>query len=260
MADSPLYSPVARYYADHRLDDALRLATVGAPSPAPGPPLVGTPAPGPTVFSRGDPSFHIEWPKPGGSLSGRVEVSVYADQNLGVQYVAVLVDEQFACMANVMPFRVSVDTTIARDGLREIRVDGYGADGTIVKSASALVNIANGQRTLSPVEVTQAVLAHMERWEPHIRATYLLRPEHALAQARPDLVEARGGLTPDEQALLDELGIRKAVHLFVINDIPAEHIGRKLNGYRGQRAATASGVTIIGIGLQHLARFYGLAK
>jgi aspartyl-tRNA(Asn)/glutamyl-tRNA(Gln) amidotransferase subunit A len=24
----------------------------------------------------------------------------------------------------------------------------------------------------------------MERWEPHIRATYLLRPEHALAQAR----------------------------------------------------------------------------
>ena len=40
------------------------------------------------------------------------------------------------------------------------------------------------QRTLSPVEVTQAVLAHMERWEPHIRATYLLRPEMALAQAR----------------------------------------------------------------------------
>lgn len=60
--------------------------------------------------------------------------------------------------------------------------------------------------------------------------------------------------------LLDELGIRMAVHLFVINDIPAEHIGRKLNGYRGQRAATASGVTIIGIGLQRLARFYGLAK
>ena len=40
------------------------------------------------------------------------------------------------------------------------------------------------QRKLSPVEVTQAVLAHIERWEPHIRATYLLRPEMALAQAR----------------------------------------------------------------------------
>ena len=40
------------------------------------------------------------------------------------------------------------------------------------------------QRTLSPVEVTQAVLAHVEKWEPHIRATYLLRPDAALAQAR----------------------------------------------------------------------------
>ena len=40
------------------------------------------------------------------------------------------------------------------------------------------------RRTLSPVEVTQAVLARIERWEPHLRATYLLRPEAALAQAR----------------------------------------------------------------------------
>jgi len=60
--------------------------------------------------------------------------------------------------------------------------------------------------------------------------------------------------------ILDELGVRRALQLFVINDIPAEHIGRKLNGYRGQRAATASGVTIIGIGLQRLAKFYGLSK
>ncbi|WP_440107608.1 amidase [Acidovorax sp. BL-A-41-H1] len=56
------------------------------------------------------------------------------------------------------------------------------------------------QRTLSPVEVTQAVLAHMERWEPHIRATYLLRPETALAQARAS--EARW-LRGEPQGLLD---------------------------------------------------------
>ena len=40
------------------------------------------------------------------------------------------------------------------------------------------------QKSLSPVEVTQAVLRRIERWEPHIHATYLLRPETALAQAR----------------------------------------------------------------------------
>lgn len=39
------------------------------------------------------------------------------------------------------------------------------------------------QRTLSPVEVTQAVLNHIAAWEPHIQATYLLRPERALEQA-----------------------------------------------------------------------------
>ena len=36
----------------------------------------------------------------------------------------------------------------------------------------------------SPVEATQSVLDHIERWEPHIHASYLLRPELALDQAR----------------------------------------------------------------------------
>ncbi|MGH6627916.1 MAG: amidase [Burkholderiaceae bacterium] len=40
------------------------------------------------------------------------------------------------------------------------------------------------RRALSPVEVTQSVLAQIERWEPQLQATYLLRPEAALAQAR----------------------------------------------------------------------------
>ncbi len=40
------------------------------------------------------------------------------------------------------------------------------------------------QRSLSPVEVTHAVLDQVARWEPHLHATYLLRPEAALEQAR----------------------------------------------------------------------------
>jgi aspartyl-tRNA(Asn)/glutamyl-tRNA(Gln) amidotransferase subunit A len=39
-------------------------------------------------------------------------------------------------------------------------------------------------RELSPVEVTQAVLAHIERWEPHLHATWSLDADAALAQAR----------------------------------------------------------------------------
>ncbi|HXE21722.1 MAG TPA: amidase [Rhodoferax sp.] len=39
-------------------------------------------------------------------------------------------------------------------------------------------------RSLSPVEVVQAVLGHMACWEPHLQASYLLRPDLALTQAR----------------------------------------------------------------------------
>lgn len=38
--------------------------------------------------------------------------------------------------------------------------------------------------TLSPVEVVRAILAHIDRWEPQLCATYLLRPERVLEQAR----------------------------------------------------------------------------
>lgn len=39
-------------------------------------------------------------------------------------------------------------------------------------------------RSLSPVEVVQAVLDRIARWEPRLQATYLYRPEVALEQAR----------------------------------------------------------------------------
>ena len=50
-------------------------------------------------------------------------------------------------------------------------------------SAPALIE-AYRRRDLSPVEVTRSVLGHIERWEHHLHALYLLRPELALEQAR----------------------------------------------------------------------------
>uniref|UniRef100_UPI00184EC952 amidase family protein n=1 Tax=Ramlibacter sp. TaxID=1917967 RepID=UPI00184EC952 len=50
-------------------------------------------------------------------------------------------------------------------------------------SATALVD-GYRQRTISPVEVTRAVLGHIERWEHHLQALYLPRPEQAMEQAR----------------------------------------------------------------------------
>ncbi|GKS99468.1 amidase [Acidovorax sp. SUPP3434] len=65
--------------------------------------------------------------------------------------------------------------------------------------AHALLD-AYRSRHLSPVEVTQSVLDHIARWEPHLCATYLLRPEAALEQARAS--EARW-LRGAPQGLLD---------------------------------------------------------
>src|SRR5258708_34405749 len=45
------------------------------------------------------------------------------------------------------------------------------------------------QRTLSPREVVGAVLGHIERWEPSLRATYMLDGERALVE--PEAAERR---------------------------------------------------------------------
>ena len=59
------------------------------------------------------------------------------------------------------------------------------SDVALLSSLSAQeLAAAYRDRKLSPVEVTQAVIAQVERWEPHLQATWLFRPEAALEQAR----------------------------------------------------------------------------
>lgn len=64
----------------------------------------------------------------------------------------------------------------------------------------------------------------------------------------------------EANAQLDVLGVRRPVHWLVINDIKPEDVGRRFIGYRGKDKAAASGRTAVAIGLQFLARFYGLIK
>ena len=48
-------------------------------------------------------------------------------------------------------------------------------------------------KTLSPTEVFAAVEKHVARWEPHLKATYALEPEPALAAARASEARWREG-------------------------------------------------------------------
>src|SRR6478735_245976 len=40
------------------------------------------------------------------------------------------------------------------------------------------------RREFSPVEVARSVLGHVERWEQHLQALFLLQPDRVLQQAR----------------------------------------------------------------------------
>ncbi|HMN21647.1 MAG TPA: amidase [Ottowia sp.] len=51
------------------------------------------------------------------------------------------------------------------------------------------------RRAFSPLEVCRAVIAHIERWEPRLQATWLYRPEAALAQARASEARWQRGAT-----------------------------------------------------------------
>lgn len=59
---------------------------------------------------------------------------------------------------------------------------------------------------------------------------------------------------------LEDIGMRKAIHWLVINEIPCEQIGRRFWGYRTKHKASASATTAAALALQLLAKFYGLVK
>lgn len=50
-------------------------------------------------------------------------------------------------------------------------------------AATALIELYR-RRDVSPVEVARAVLGHVERWEHHLQALFLLRPDQVMEQAR----------------------------------------------------------------------------
>ena len=79
--------------------------------------------------------------------------------------------------------------------------------------SAAELGRAYGSRALSPVEVAQAVLAHIERWEPHLHACWALDAQAALTQARASESrwarrEARGPLDGVPVTLKENIATR----------------------------------------------------
>ena len=86
-----------------------------------------------------------------------------------------------------------------KSGIKGLRYDARMSTALHDLTAHQLL-AAYREGSLSPVEVVQDVLTQIERWEPHIAATWLLRPEAALAQARSSEARWRKG---EPMGLLD---------------------------------------------------------
>lgn len=224
VAKSPLFAPSCRYYRDHGRDELERRLLARGEAGGLAPTLVSS-GPG-----QGDQQFRILWPRPGERVCGRVEVGVEAAAEARIAYIAVLIDGQFVGMTNAVPFRVWVDTSGCPEGLREIRVDGYGLDGALARWATVVVNVSNGQRTLTAEEerIRQEV-ADLLSSLVCLRAEPLLRAQlvgHALATTGrwPEAVDAYeyafsygpslAGTRADLAVAYEKLGLtqRKAPH------------------------------------------------
>ncbi len=68
-----------------------------------------------------------------------------------------------------------------------------GASDALHDWSAHALSAAYAAGTLSPVEVARALMAHMARWEPHLHAGYLLRPQLTLAQAAASEARWRAG-------------------------------------------------------------------
>jgi len=165
---SALLSPGAAYWAEHELDDELRLAELpqyrmGQEAPVSAPPPEDEP---PTQVevppTQSTPGFSISRPRTGAIASGVIEVAVESDGTLPISHIAVLLDDRFSAISNARPFRASVDTRGAKDGLREIRVEGYSLQGQVLATATVTVQVSNGSRTLAPEERSARRVARRE--------------------------------------------------------------------------------------------------
>lgn len=166
VTPSPLFAPDAHYFTSRDLSDERRLAFLG-PAASSGVPVFSNEevqgdapiAPGPLPPEVQTQGFRIVRPRAGQAVSGSPSVVVDIPADLAIDYVVLLVDDEFCSVTNSQPFRLSVDTTVLSDGPHRIRVDGHGRTGQVLASAGVLAMVNNGRERTLPYEEQVARVA-----------------------------------------------------------------------------------------------------
>lgn len=163
VAPSPLFSPTAHYFASQNLSDEARLAFLGpaATSGYPAPAATEAPPPEPAVpyptpAEEEADGFRIVRPRAGQVVSGSQSVVVEVPGDLPVDYVVLLVDDEFRSVTNSQPFRLSLDATTLTEGPHQVRVDAHGRAGGVLASTRVLVLAGRDRERTLPYEEQMA--------------------------------------------------------------------------------------------------------
>ena len=167
----------------------------------------------------------------------------------------------------VKPTRERLRRAVGLDEVVETTTGGITRKNGAVRVWSQLENLYRNNR-LTP-EQHQAGLKYYADWYLSIesRARVTMRWSEYISglggSGNMDAAERRvfhGKRWAEANKRLEDIGMRKAIHWLVINDVPCEQIGRKFWGYKTKHKASASATTAAALALQLLAKFYGLVK
>jgi peptidoglycan/xylan/chitin deacetylase (PgdA/CDA1 family) len=153
LLPSCLYAPRMAYAQTHPASRAFSV-----------PPAAPTVTPSSALRVEESPGFRILSPRPGDALTEATTVEVAVAAELGVEYVTVLVDDVFAGVSSVRPYRVTVDPRLFSAGPARLQAEGCGAGGQVLRRASIPVLLQPANRTLAPEEAAgrEAVAALLE--------------------------------------------------------------------------------------------------
>lgn len=153
MIKDCLFAPRTHYAQAHQIAQV-----------APPPELTAQPPTAGEGLPAQQPDFRITYPDHGAVVSGRLRVRLQIEKSAQINYISVLLGDDFVGISNQAPFELTVTTERSPEGWQALRVDGYDHQRNIVRSASVGVVVQNANRTLTPQEQqARAVTAELLR-------------------------------------------------------------------------------------------------
>ena len=111
------------------------------------------------ITESAPPTVSITSPSNSTSVSGTVNVSATASDNVGVTKVEFYDNGSLLYATNVSPYTYSWNTTSVADGSHLLYAKAYDATGNVGQSQNASLTVANNTAASTPLSISDAVAA-----------------------------------------------------------------------------------------------------